>query len=109
MLSSFYNSPCEPFSVIIGEIGLGGEVRPVPNLERRINEANRLGFKRAIIPATQGPIKRKGQLETIPVNTIKEAVEKVLLEKQSYKITDLPPKDTYEQDFFEEPQIEKIT
>ena len=40
---------------------------------------------------------------------IKEAVEKVLLEKQSYKITDLPPKDTYEQDFFEEPQMEKIT
>lgn len=102
MLSSFYNSPCEPFSVIIGEIGLGGEVRPVPNLERRINEADRLGFKRAIIPATQGSIKYKRQLEIIPVNTIKEAVSKMLLEKQPYNVTGLSPKGTSEHDSFGE-------
>jgi DNA repair protein RadA/Sms len=34
-----------------GEVGLGGEVRPVPQLERRLAEAARLGFRRALVPA----------------------------------------------------------
>jgi DNA repair protein RadA/Sms len=37
--------------IVIGEVGLGGEVRPVPNLERRLREAARLGFEQAIVPA----------------------------------------------------------
>ncbi len=37
-------------TVAIGELGLGGEVRPVPQLERRLAEAARLGFRRAVIP-----------------------------------------------------------
>ena len=38
--------------ITIGEVGLGGEVRPVPQLPRRLAEAARLGFRRALVPAT---------------------------------------------------------
>jgi len=34
----------------VGEVGLGGEVRSVPNLEQRLHEAERIGFERAVIP-----------------------------------------------------------
>jgi DNA repair protein RadA/Sms len=40
--------------VAIGEIGLAGELRPVPHLERRLLEAARIGFTKAIIPAVIG-------------------------------------------------------
>ena len=36
--------------IAIGEVGLGGEVRSVPNLEQRLHEAERIGFERAVIP-----------------------------------------------------------
>ncbi len=50
LISSFEEAPVNPKTVIIGEIGLGGEIRPVPNIARRLSEASRLGFERAIIP-----------------------------------------------------------
>jgi DNA repair protein RadA/Sms len=42
----------EPDTVVIGELGLGGEVRQVPHGPRRLGEALRLGFRRAIVPAS---------------------------------------------------------
>ena len=39
-------------SVVVGELGLGGEVRQVPHIGRRLAEAQRLGFARAIVPAS---------------------------------------------------------
>ncbi|HEU5219584.1 MAG TPA: hypothetical protein VFU23_13070, partial [Gemmatimonadales bacterium] len=41
-------------ALYLGEIGLGGEVRPVGGLERRLAEASRLGFRRAFASARQG-------------------------------------------------------
>jgi len=41
--------------VAFGEVGLAGEVRPVPDIQRRIMEAHRLGFRQAIVPATGLP------------------------------------------------------
>ncbi|HZD70915.1 MAG TPA: S16 family serine protease, partial [Actinomycetes bacterium] len=49
-----------------GEVGLGGEVRPVPQLERRLAEAARLGFRRALVPAA-GPA-----VEPLPELTLSE-------------------------------------
>jgi len=46
------NLPAGSDLVAIGELGLSGEVRRVNQLERRLLEAHRLGFKRAIIPAS---------------------------------------------------------
>lgn len=50
MISSFKDTPIRDDTLVIGEIGLGGELRSVSNCEQRIKEAERLGFKRCIIP-----------------------------------------------------------
>lgn len=49
--SSFYDTAVSAETVIIGEVGLGGEVRAVSQIERRVMEARRLGFKNCILPA----------------------------------------------------------
>lgn len=51
LFSAARNIPAPADTVVIGEVGLGGEVRRVPGIERRLAEAARLGFVRAIIPA----------------------------------------------------------
>ena len=50
IISNYRNVPIDPRTVVIGEVGLGGEIRPVPHLETRIREAAKLGFTRAIFP-----------------------------------------------------------
>jgi DNA repair protein RadA/Sms len=47
--SSFLNKVVEKDTIILGEVGLGGEVRNIINLEARLKEAEKLGFKKAII------------------------------------------------------------
>ena len=54
LLSSVLNRPAASDVLFLGEIGLGGEVRPVTQLERRLVEAARMGFKRAVIGRTVG-------------------------------------------------------
>jgi DNA repair protein RadA/Sms len=49
--SSFRERPVSPETVLIGEVGLGGELRTVPRIEARIREAAKLGFKRAVLPS----------------------------------------------------------
>jgi DNA repair protein RadA/Sms len=49
LLSSVLNRPADADVLFLGEIGLGGEVRPVTQAERRLIEASRMGFKRAVI------------------------------------------------------------
>ena len=48
--SSFQNKPIDPELVLLGEVGLTGEVRTVMQLDARLIEARRLGFKRCIVP-----------------------------------------------------------
>jgi DNA repair protein RadA/Sms len=62
-------------TVAIGELGLGGEVRTVPQLERRLDEAVRLGFTRALAPVAAGP--RPG-LEVVPVRDVTDALARGL-------------------------------
>ena len=50
MVSSLLDRPVSDKLIAIGEVGLGGEVRSVPNLEQRLHEAERIGFERAVIP-----------------------------------------------------------
>ncbi len=50
LASSFRDKPVSPDLLAVGEVGLGGELRPVPQLSRRIAEAKRLGFRSAIVP-----------------------------------------------------------
>ena len=50
MASSLLDLPVPEKTLAIGEVGLGGEVRSVPNLEQRLHEAERIGFERAVVP-----------------------------------------------------------
>jgi DNA repair protein RadA/Sms len=67
-----------PDLVVCGEVGLGGEVRQVAQLPRRLAEAVRLGFRRAVVPAS-GPRGPAG-METLRVATLAEAVKLLLAE-----------------------------
>ena len=50
LASSLLDLPVDEKTIAIGEVGLGGEVRSVPNLEQRLREAERIGFERAVVP-----------------------------------------------------------
>ena len=54
LASALRDKPIVPGTVLCGEIGLTGELRPVNGLERRLREAQRLGFERAIVPQRAG-------------------------------------------------------
>jgi len=61
--------------VAFGEVGLGGEVRPVPQLERRLAEAARLGFRRALVPEANDVAKVKVEgLVLTPIGSVSEAL-----------------------------------
>lgn len=67
----------DPDLVAIGEVGLSGEIRSVSNLEKRILEAEKLGFKKIIVPRMRGKIK-KGKCQLIQAETLREAATKAL-------------------------------
>jgi DNA repair protein RadA/Sms len=55
IISSLKDRPMPHDMVIFGEIGLAGEIRPVPNGQERLREAVKHGFTRAIVPAANAP------------------------------------------------------
>ncbi|MFO7152664.1 MAG: DNA repair protein RadA [Bacillota bacterium] len=78
VVSSFSNRPVRE-AVIIGEIGLGGEIRSVSYAEKRVNEAEKLGFKQVIIPRDNlKDLKTGSSIEVIGVKELKEAIEMAL-------------------------------
>jgi DNA repair protein RadA/Sms len=77
--SSFRDEETKPTDVIIGEVGLTGEVRRVSRIDQRVNECVKLGFKRAIIPKKNiGGWTIPSGIEVIGVNTVQEALEYAL-------------------------------
>ncbi|HEX7110936.1 MAG TPA: DNA repair protein RadA [Mizugakiibacter sp.] len=76
VLSSLRDRPLPEKTVAFGEVGLSGEIRPVPNGEERLKEAATHGFARAIVPKANAPKKgRYGELEVIAVERLAEALE----------------------------------
>jgi DNA repair protein RadA/Sms len=74
--SSLRGTAIDPNLVAIGELGLSGELRAVPHLERRLNEAAKLGFKRCLIPTTTKPSAPQG-MELIAVASVREALKMI--------------------------------
>jgi len=76
MVSSFRNKPLPEKMVAFGEVGLSGEVRPVARGQERLKEAEKLGFKRAIVPKANLPRSKKEfpGLEIFGVERLDEAV-----------------------------------
>jgi DNA repair protein RadA/Sms len=73
--SSLRNRPLGRDLVVFGEVGLGGEVRPVGRGQERIREAAKLGFRRALIPAANRPKKDEAGIQLLPVQRLSEALE----------------------------------
>jgi len=77
--SSFKDLAVSPKTVVIGEVGLSGEVRAVSFIERRIKEAQKLGFGKCVVP--KGNVKEipaAGGIEIIGVSGIRDAVNECL-------------------------------
>jgi len=78
--SSFRNQVIAPDLVIIGEVGLSGELRSVAQAQRRLSEAARLGFARALVPQNLLKMKDKpAGIELIGARTIGQAMEVALI------------------------------
>jgi len=75
ILSSNMDTEIEREVCLAGEVGLSGEIRPINRIEQRIGEAEKLGFKRMILPKhnLQGLDKKKINIELVPVRKVEEA------------------------------------
>lgn len=73
--SSFRNARVEPGLVVIGEIGLSGELRGVSQLEKRLAEAAKLGFTSCLMPPLQSGQKLPSYIKTIAVGTLSQALK----------------------------------
>ena len=75
VLSSFRDRTLPNDLIVFGEVGLAGEIRPVPNGQERLREAAKLGFKRALIPAANAPRSPVQGFEVIPVARYSEVLD----------------------------------
>ncbi len=75
VVSSLRNRPLGRDMVIFGELGLGGEVRPVQRGEERIREAAKLGFTRAVVPHANKPKKAVHGMDVVAVKRLADALD----------------------------------
>ena len=76
MASSFLDRPVDARTVILGEVGLTGEVRAVSQMEVRVKEAARLGFSRCIVPKTSSAqLFKVAKMEISAISSLKELLE----------------------------------
>lgn len=76
--SSFKNKQVDSQIAVVGEVGLAGEVRSVSQIEQRVNEAAKLGFKQILIPKTNAGEINKSKIEVVGISSVKEALLKLL-------------------------------
>ena len=79
VLSSNVDTPIDVDTCVAGEVGLSGEIRPVSRIEQRIAEAQKLGFRRMLLPAhnMNGIDVHQYDIELVPVRRVAEAVREL--------------------------------
>jgi DNA repair protein RadA/Sms len=77
LASSIFDRPVPGDAVFLGEIGLGGELRAVGQIERRLAEAARMGFRRAFLPRRAVPPRAPKGLDVIGVTDVRELMERL--------------------------------
>jgi DNA repair protein RadA/Sms len=77
--SNIEDRPCNNGTIVIGEVGLAGEVRPVTQIEKRVKEAERLGFTQCIIPFSNQKGFSTERIKPVGVKSLKEAIGKSIL------------------------------
>lgn len=75
IVSSFRDRPLPEDLMVFGEVGLSGEIRPVPSGQERLREAAKHGFKKAIIPYANAPREKPIGIEVIAVKNLQQALE----------------------------------
>jgi DNA repair protein RadA/Sms len=76
MTSSFLDKPIDPRTIVLGEVGLAGEVRAVSQMEIRVKEAARLGFNRCLVPKTNAnQLEKTAKMEICKIGSLKEMLE----------------------------------
>ena len=75
MVSSFRNQALAQDLIVFGEVGLSGEIRPVPSGQERLQEAVKHGFRRAIVPKANLPKQPIVGMDVLGVSTLAEALE----------------------------------
>jgi DNA repair protein RadA/Sms len=75
LVSSFKNKALPNELVVFGEVGLSGEIRPVPSGQERLKEAAKHGFKRAIVPVANAPKEAIPGMTVVAVSKLSEALE----------------------------------
>ena len=74
IVSSFRDCILPPTLMVFGEVGLSGEIRPVPSGQERLREAAKHGFKKAIVPVSNAPRQKIEGMEVIAVKNLSEAL-----------------------------------
>ena len=83
-VSSFKNMPINADTVVLGEVGLTGEIRSVNLVEKRIKEAEKLGFKKCIIPESNKKLlKEKYKLDIIGVKNVNQVINALFNNKRN--------------------------
>lgn len=77
IVSSFRDRALSQELMVFGEVGLSGEIRPVPNGQERIREAAKHGFKRAIVPLANVPREAVAGMEVVGVKMLSEALDAI--------------------------------
>lgn len=79
IVSSINDIPADSLTCVVGEVGLGGEIRSISHLEKRIQEAQKLGFKKIIAPVQKINLKfEELSIQVNQIKTLKEAIKKIL-------------------------------
>ena len=78
IVSSMKNNPLPDDLVVFGEVGLAGEIRPVPNGQERLQEAVKHGFRQAVVPRANAPKGSIKGMKVQPVEKLSEALELVI-------------------------------
>jgi DNA repair protein RadA/Sms len=79
IVSSLRDVPVDSQAVVIGEVGLGGEIRRIHQLERRVAEATKLGFKHIVVPAkNSASVRGGGGIDVIEVESVDRAIQAVM-------------------------------
>jgi len=84
--SSFRDMGVDPSLAAVGEVGLSGELRAASQLDRRLIEAARLGFKRCIIPGTGAKFTPTKDIQVIAVSSLREALGVGLVKNKAKSI-----------------------
>mmetsp|Transcript_3246 Transcript_3246/g.9029 ORF Transcript_3246/g.9029 Transcript_3246/m.9029 type:complete len:559 (+) Transcript_3246:229-1905(+) len=78
IVSSYLDKKIAPGTALVGEIGLGGELRAVGQLERRVIEAQKVGFQRVVVPHSQQGAPKVEGIRVVPVKSVKDAIAAAL-------------------------------